>query len=99
MVSCGDCAGLVDPISGEGSGAAFASGVMSARAVADYLGGRGAVSLEDFSQRIGEFFSRRYDLETRGDSSAYLHLADEGFRSSCVRGSTLLDRDDYTELS
>ncbi len=60
VVSCGDCAGLVDPLTGEGITAAFVSGDMAACAVAGYLGGQGAVALEGFSLRIGEVFSAKY---------------------------------------
>lgn len=60
VVSCGDCAGLVDPLTGEGITAAFLSGDMAACAVVDYLGRRDEVALERFSLRIGEVFSERY---------------------------------------
>jgi flavin-dependent dehydrogenase len=45
VVSCGDSAGLVDPMTGEGLSAAFRNGEMAAQAVADYLGGHGEMSL------------------------------------------------------
>lgn len=67
VVSCGDCAGLVDPITGEGITAAFVSGDMAACAVAGYLGGQGAVALERFSLRVGEVFSERYNADRERD--------------------------------
>jgi flavin-dependent dehydrogenase len=67
VVSCGDCAGLVDPLTGEGITAAFVSGDMAACAVAGYLGGQGAVALEGFSLRIGEVFSAKYTSDRERD--------------------------------
>ena len=59
-MSCGDAAGLVNPVTGEGISAAFTSGDLAAGAVADYLGRRGPVALTQFSRRIGSVFSAKY---------------------------------------
>ena len=63
VVSCGDCAGLVDPLTGEGITAAFISGDMAASAVAEYLGCRDELALDRFSIRIAEVFSERYSAD------------------------------------
>jgi flavin-dependent dehydrogenase len=61
IVSCGDCAGLVDPITGEGITAAFVSGEMAAVSIAEYLNERRVDALERFSLRIKEVFSTKYN--------------------------------------
>lgn len=63
IVSCGDCAGIVDPITGEGITAALMSGEMAAFAVASYMENRDIITLERFSMRIGETFSAKYTAQ------------------------------------
>lgn len=65
VVSCGDSAGLVDPITGEGITAALMSGEMAARAVAGYLGSLGVISLVNYSSQIRDVFATRYDATRR----------------------------------
>ncbi|MBK9239283.1 MAG: NAD(P)/FAD-dependent oxidoreductase [Acidobacteria bacterium] len=60
IVSCGDCAGLVNPMTGEGITAAFLSGEMAAYAVAMYLEDGNVRSLEQFSTQLGETFLETY---------------------------------------
>jgi flavin-dependent dehydrogenase len=61
VVSCGDAAGLVDPINGEGITAALVSGAEAGKAVARYLGGgREAAQLEAFSTWVRACFEDRY---------------------------------------
>lgn len=67
VVSCGDCAGLVDPTTGEGITAAFASGEMAAQAIAGYLGDQGVMSLVNYSLRIRQVFSTKYEADRRID--------------------------------
>ena len=66
-MSCGDSAGLVDPMTGEGLSAAFRSGEMAAQAVADYLGGHGEMSLVKYSSLIRQVFSTKYEAARRAD--------------------------------
>jgi digeranylgeranylglycerophospholipid reductase len=66
VVSCGDAAGLVDPISGEGLTAALVSGKRAGAAVASFLSGeRGA--LDDYSRWVRNWGQARYapSLENR----------------------------------
>lgn len=62
LVSCGDAAGLIDPISGEGITAALQSGLWAGEAAADYLrsGRRSPVSLRAYSERIRVHFGAQY---------------------------------------
>jgi flavin-dependent dehydrogenase len=65
VVSCGDCAGLVNPMTGEGITAAFVSGDMAACAIASYLGSQGAFALEQFSDQVADVFSQKYGAVSR----------------------------------
>jgi geranylgeranyl reductase family protein len=58
---CGDAAGLVDPLSGDGIYEAFISAEYAADAVADVLAGR-AGGLEAYEQRIGARLARTLAL-------------------------------------
>ncbi|HZZ62899.1 MAG TPA: FAD-dependent monooxygenase [Roseiarcus sp.] len=61
IVVCGDSAGLVDPLTGEGLTAALKSGRAAGAAVAAYLvGGRNVKALEYYSAWIRAAFEARY---------------------------------------
>ncbi len=61
LLSCGDCAGLVDPITGEGISAALISGERAGLALSDYLlEDRNPVRLEQFSRWLREYFHNEY---------------------------------------
>jgi flavin-dependent dehydrogenase len=66
VVSCGDAAGLIDPISGEGLTAALVSGKRAGEAVASFLSGEPA-ALEDYSRWVRDWGRARYapSLENR----------------------------------
>ncbi len=66
VVSCGDAAGLVDPISGEGLTAALVSGKRAGAAAASFLSGK-SDALQDYSQWIRNWAQARYapSLENR----------------------------------
>ena len=66
MVSCGDAAGLVDPISGEGLTAALVSGKRAGAAVASFLSGK-PDALADYSRWVRDWGQARYapSLENR----------------------------------
>ena len=66
VVSCGDAAGLVDPISGEGLTAALVSGKRAGAAVASFLSGEPG-ALGDYSQWVRNWGQARYapSLENR----------------------------------
>ena len=77
VVSCGDAAGLVDPISGEGLTAALVSGKRAGAAVASFLSGeRGA--LDAYSKWVSDWGQARYapSLENRV-LAAWVGLAPE----------------------
>lgn len=61
IVSCGDAAGLVDPLNGEGITAALASGDQAGFLVALYLQeGRSVARLEEYSRWVSTTFGERY---------------------------------------
>ena len=61
VVSCGDAAGLVDPVSGEGITAALASGAKAGQSVADYIrDGHHPRSLQQYSAWVRSYCSERY---------------------------------------
>lgn len=60
LVSCGDAAGLVDPLTGEGIAPALESGINAAQAIQDYLSDRENRSLADYSGWIRSTFRQRY---------------------------------------
>jgi menaquinone-9 beta-reductase len=61
IVSCGDAAGLVDPVSGEGITAALVSGERAGIALYLFLReGRNGARLEEYSRWIKEYFNRQY---------------------------------------
>jgi len=61
VVSCGDAAGLVDPINGEGLTAALASGQAAGNAIACFLlQGRDASLLTNYSKWVRATFSVKY---------------------------------------
>jgi flavin-dependent dehydrogenase len=61
LVSCGDAAGVADPLTGEGISAALMSGERAGEAVARYLqDGRAIAHLEAYSEWVGEHFSAAY---------------------------------------
>lgn len=66
VVSCGDAAGLVDPLSGEGLTAALVSGKRAGAAVASFLSGE-AGALTDYSRWVRDWAQARYgpSLENR----------------------------------
>lgn len=65
VVSCGDCAGLVNPVTGEGITAAFMSGEMAALAIAKYLDNQRKSALEYFSEELGRLFAAKYLSESK----------------------------------
>src|SRR5579875_170125 len=61
LVACGDAAGLIDPLSGEGLTAALRSGQAAGEAVANFLRDKlNPKWLEDYSAYVAETFSARY---------------------------------------
>jgi flavin-dependent dehydrogenase len=62
LVSCGDAAGLIDPISGEGITAALQSGQWAGEAVGAFLhgGGRDTTPLRGYSERLSAHFVPTY---------------------------------------
>ena len=63
ILSCGDAAGLVDPVNGEGITAALISGRAAARAVHNFLqSGRRAGALSSYSAWVCGTFSAKYAL-------------------------------------
>lgn len=60
LVSCGDAAGLVDPLTGEGIAPAMESGINAADAIASYLGSASNRALAMYSDWVRQTFSRRY---------------------------------------
>lgn len=61
LLSCGDAAGLVDPINGEGISAALVSGREAGKAMSNYLAGHREVQyLEAYSDFIRSYFSSLY---------------------------------------
>jgi flavin-dependent dehydrogenase len=66
VVSCGDAAGLVDPISGEGLTAALVSGKRAGAAVASFLSGKPG-ALDAYSRWAHDWGQARYapSLENR----------------------------------
>ena len=61
IVSCGDSAGLVDPVNGEGITAALVSGRSAAGAVHDFLrSGRRPGALSNYSAWVHAMFSTKY---------------------------------------
>jgi flavin-dependent dehydrogenase len=63
LVSCGDAAGLVDPVSGEGLTAALVSGKRAGAAVASFLSGDSS-ALGAYSRWVGEWGKARYASST-----------------------------------
>jgi flavin-dependent dehydrogenase len=63
VISCGDAAGLIDPINGEGLTAALASGQAAGNAIADFLmGNQNMKSLRNYSDWIRTTFTAKYAL-------------------------------------
>lgn len=61
LTSCGDAAGLVDPVTGEGISAALESGTAAGRALAEFLiGGSDTTPLARYSAWLGATFLERY---------------------------------------
>jgi flavin-dependent dehydrogenase len=61
LVSCGDAAGLVDPVNGEGLTAALASGRAAGEAAARFVLGNGdAGVLRSYSEWVKAYFGSRY---------------------------------------
>ncbi len=59
VVSCGDAAGLVDPISGEGLTAALVSGKRAGAAIASFLSGEPG-ALAEYSRWVRDWGQARY---------------------------------------
>jgi flavin-dependent dehydrogenase len=62
VVSCGDAAGLVDPLTGEGIAPALESGIAAANAIVGWLASGPSDALGDYSRHISQTFGRRYSL-------------------------------------
>jgi flavin-dependent dehydrogenase len=61
LVSCGDAAGLVDPVNGEGLTAALASGLAAGEAAARFVLRRGdARPLRTYTEWVKSYFTARY---------------------------------------
>ena len=61
VVSCGDAAGVADPLTGEGISVALLSGEQAGRAIARYLQDGCAIAhLEAYSGWVGEHFRAAY---------------------------------------
>ncbi len=60
LISCGDAAGLVDPLTGEGIAPAFESGMAGAAALLGWLANRETTDLARYSRLIRETFEHRY---------------------------------------
>jgi flavin-dependent dehydrogenase len=74
VVSCGDAAGLVDPISGEGLTAALVSGKRAGAAVASFLSGKPG-ALDAYSRWVRDWGQARYAPSTREVLAAWVALA------------------------
>ncbi|NMM91432.1 hypothetical protein B2J88_45255 [Rhodococcus sp. SRB_17] len=61
IISCGDAAGVVDPLTGEGIGPALLTGRLAGRAAAEYALGSAASSM-DYSHWLYEWAEGKYDL-------------------------------------
>lgn len=76
LVSCGDAAGLVDPLTGEGVGPALESGRQAGAAVASFLqDGANQALLEAYSAWLASTFRARYQMTTARRMWAYLNRA------------------------
>lgn len=63
IVSCGDAAGLVDPMTGEGISAALFSGAIAGRSIAEYIKrSRDTSALQGHSEQLRSYFRTRYAL-------------------------------------
>jgi flavin-dependent dehydrogenase len=60
LVSCGDAAGLVDPLTGEGISAALQSGEKAGAAIAGFLNHGTARVLQEYSLWVGDYFGSKY---------------------------------------
>jgi menaquinone-9 beta-reductase len=61
LISCGDAAGLVDPVNGEGLTAALTSGLVAGEAAAHFLlRNRDMGALRSYSEWVRAHFSKRY---------------------------------------
>ncbi|WP_442785105.1 NAD(P)/FAD-dependent oxidoreductase [Amycolatopsis sp. H20-H5] len=71
MISCGDAAGVVDPLTGEGMGPALLTGSVGGRAAAMFAQGDRR-QLHHYSDWLAEWASARYQL--RRDRVTWAHL-------------------------
>ncbi len=60
LVSCGDAAGLVDPLTGEGIAPAMESGIRAASAISDLLESGSGAPLSMYTTWVHDTFTRRY---------------------------------------
>lgn len=60
IISSGDAAGLIDPLTGEGLGPALESGLAAGRAMADFCDGRSDRVLSDYSDWVRHRYGGRY---------------------------------------
>ncbi len=76
LLACGDAAGLVDPLTGEGIGPALESGRIAGTAIAAFLhAGGDAEPLEAYSIWVKRTFHQRYALNASRRIWAYLNEA------------------------
>ncbi|HWV24942.1 MAG TPA: NAD(P)/FAD-dependent oxidoreductase [Thermomicrobiales bacterium] len=73
LVSCGDAAGLVDPLTGEGIAPAIESGIAAADAIHTFLDGS-PEALPAYSDWIAATFNARYALTPSRNIWRYLNL-------------------------
>jgi len=60
LVSCGDAAGIADPLTAEGIGPALETGIWAGNCARNYVNGDGRSDLEQYSERIRQRFTTRY---------------------------------------
>jgi geranylgeranyl reductase family protein len=60
LVSCGDAAGIADPLTAEGIGPALETGIWAGNCARNYVNGDGRRVLKLYSERIREDFTTRY---------------------------------------
>jgi len=76
LVSCGDAAGLVDPVTGEGITAALVSGRAAGMAMDAFLReGQSSAKLRSYSDWVATSFRARYEATPVRRSWAYLNEA------------------------
>jgi flavin-dependent dehydrogenase len=77
LVSCGDAAGLVDPLTGEGIAPAMESGIAAANAIDAYLASRDDHQLAAYSRWVLSTYQSRYAATPVRRMWQYLNFASQ----------------------